>query len=206
MMFSLFFAFISSTLFVHAQVTVHRANINRLPLGTGPLGYAVVFTEPNSTNVGYAGIVNGLQPNLKATTCNATNGCGVHIHSGNSCRSFTTQGGHFYVNTSVVTSDPWVHARYSSDSSGKANFQGVLDIGTNAVDSKVFIGKKIGFCLSSVIVEATLHQLTLELFSPDENSPCGKWYPNWLRCDSKASFQWQQQKKASNHRHHKSHE
>jgi hypothetical protein len=85
--------------------------------------------------------VKGLQPNLTASTCNATNGCGVHIHNGTSCDSFLTQGGHYFVNNSVVTVDPWINARYSSDSAGKANFQGVLDIGTNKVDRKVFIGK-----------------------------------------------------------------
>jgi hypothetical protein len=140
MLLQLFVAFASSVVLVHATVTVYRANINKLPLGTGPLGFATVFTESDSNYVGYAGIVNGLQPNLTATTCNATNGCGVHIHNGFSCRTFLTQGAHYFVNSSVVTADPWINARYSSDSNGKANFQGVLDIGTNKVDRKVFIG------------------------------------------------------------------
>jgi hypothetical protein len=143
MLHQLFVAFISSAVVVHATVTVYRANINKLPLGTGPLGYASIFTESDSNYVGYAGIVMGLQPNLTAATCNATNGCGVHIQNGNSCRSFLTQGAHYFVNNSVVTVDPWINARYSSDSTGKANFQGVLDIGTNKVDSRVFIGKRI---------------------------------------------------------------
>jgi hypothetical protein len=120
----------------------YQVSLQRLAPGSGSLGFATIFTEynTNSTLVGYAGIVEGVEPNLRATTCNATNGCGVHIHNGTSCANTTTQGGHYWVKTGTVTSDPWVNARYSSDNTSKANFQGVLDIGTTDVNGRVFIG------------------------------------------------------------------
>jgi hypothetical protein len=89
--------------------------------------------------VGYAGIVSNLERNLLASTCNATNGCGVHIHSGRSCNNTTTQGGHYYDNTTVPI-DPWIEERYSSDTKGKANFQSILKIGSVDIEGRVFVG------------------------------------------------------------------
>ena len=91
--------------------------------------------------VGYAGIVSNLEPNLLALTCNATNGCGVHIHSGRSCNNTSTQGGHYYNNASVSV-DPWINERYSSDVRGKANFQSVVNMGSIDIEGRVFVGKR----------------------------------------------------------------
>jgi hypothetical protein len=120
----------------------YQVSLQRLAPGSGTLGFATIFTEYNTTStwVGYAGILEGVEPNLLAKTCNATNGCGVHIHNGTACTNTTTQGGHYWVKTGTVTVDPWINARYSSDSNGTANFQGVLDIGTTDVNGRVFIG------------------------------------------------------------------
>jgi hypothetical protein len=132
---------------VDAKVTTYRANIAPLP-GTGfnVTGFVSIFVDPDAAStIGYAGIVQGLQTNLVAKTCNATNGCGVHIHNGTSCTNTTTQGGHYFVKTNVVTVDPWINARYSSDTNGKANFYGLLNMGTTDVDGRVFVGTS---CLS----------------------------------------------------------
>ena len=102
-------------------------------------GFVTIFTEANKFTVGYAGIVSNLEANLLDSTCNATNGCGVHIHSGRSCNSTMTQGGHYYSNISVPV-DPWIDERYSSDSKGKANFQSILNIGSIDIEGRVFVG------------------------------------------------------------------
>lgn len=120
----------------------YQVSLQRLAPGSGAMGFATIFTEYNTTStlVGYAGIVEGVEPNLLAAFCNATNGCGVHIHNGTSCTNTTTQGGHYWVKTGTITVDPWINARYSSDTNGTANFQGVLDIGTTDVIGRVFVG------------------------------------------------------------------
>ena len=106
-------------------------------------GTVVVFTDKTMTKLGYAGILTGLNASLDGSTCSAaaSNGCGVHIHEGFSCDdNATLQGGHYYVNTTTVTADPWVDVSYSSDNTGKANFAGLVNIGTNNVDGRAFIG------------------------------------------------------------------
>jgi hypothetical protein len=112
------------------------SNLNN---ATAVAGFVTIFTETNKSIVGYAGVVSNLEPNLLASTCNATNGCGVHIHSGRSCNSTITQGGHYYNNISVPI-DPWIDERYSSDVAGKTNFQSVLNIGSVDIEGRAFIG------------------------------------------------------------------
>jgi hypothetical protein len=71
--------------------------------------------------------------------CTATNGCGVHIHTGFDCEDAAAQGGHYFEDP--VMADPWVEARYSSAADGKASFSGVVDIGaTDALDGRAFLG------------------------------------------------------------------
>lgn len=134
------FAVIHSLLAVAAgaqKYPSYRVVIAEIPgSGSGINGTAVVFTD--STTCGYAGIVQGLMPNLVALNCTATNGCGVHIHNGTSCNDTTTQGGHYFA--SPVTVDPWTESRYSSDANGTANFMGILDIGTDNVEGRPFLG------------------------------------------------------------------
>jgi hypothetical protein len=128
-------------------VIAYRVSIQPLSLSTtaaqAATGFATIFTDTSKLLVGYAGIVSNLEPNLLASTCNATNGCGVHIHSGRSCNSTSTQGGHYFNNASVVI-DPWINERYSSDTTGKANFQSVLNIGSVDVEGLVFVGTYSG--------------------------------------------------------------
>ena len=124
------------------QNVAYRASIKSLvpPSNVSTVnGFVTIFTESNKFTIGYAGIVSNLEANLLDSTCNATNGCGVHIHSGRSCNSTMTQGGHYYSNISVPV-DPWIDERYSSDSKGKANFQSILNIGSIDIEGRVFVG------------------------------------------------------------------
>ena len=140
--FPLFFTLVSQTTsIVHAQTIAYRVNIQPLTstLNLPATGFVTIFTESTNAIVGYAGIVKSLESNLLASTCNATNGCGVHIHSGKSCNSTATQGGHYYNNVTVPI-DPWIDERYSSDTTGKANFQAIVKMGTIDIEGRVFIG------------------------------------------------------------------
>jgi hypothetical protein len=128
------------TAVVNAKVTTYRATIGGID-GRNVSGFVSIFVDTSTNSrIGYAGIVEGLNRNNDARTCNATNGCGVHIHNGTSCTSTATQGGHYYVKTNTVPVDPWINARYSSDYNGKSNFDGLVNIGTREVDGRVFIG------------------------------------------------------------------
>ena len=129
---------------VFAQTVAYRVNIQPLTsvLNLPATGFATIFTDAATMNVGYAGIVTKLESNLLASTCNATNGCGVHIHSGKSCNSTATQGGHYY-NNMTVPIDPWIDERYSSNANGKANFQAIVQMGTIDIEGRVFVGTSI---------------------------------------------------------------
>ena len=48
-----------------------------------------------------------------AGSCVATNGCGLHVHSGESCDTAPLQGGHFY-DTEAYPVDPWRDVGYRS--------------------------------------------------------------------------------------------
>jgi hypothetical protein len=116
----------------------YRADI--VPLGNGTVsGTVYVKADPFHTgSLVYGGHLVGLQPNLAAETCNATNGCGVHIHAGYSCNSTATQLGHFF-NNQTVPSDPWANQRYSSNPDGVANFASHVELGTTDVNGRAFI-------------------------------------------------------------------
>ena len=67
------------------------------------------------------------------------NGCGVHIHNGTSCGNTTTQGGHYFV--SPVTIDPWIEARYKTNEFGLTLFADTINMGTDQINGRAFIGK-----------------------------------------------------------------
>jgi len=100
-----------------------------------------------STVISYGGFLTGVEANLGASTCTDENGCGVHIHAGLSCGTNTEQGGHLFA--APITTDPWVDERYSSDSSGNAQFAGVVDIGTTDLSGRAFVGTYVVplFCI-----------------------------------------------------------
>lgn len=107
-------------------------------IGSGVTGTADV-TAGSDGSIGYSGSATGLEANLEAADCTAKNGCGVHIHGGTSCTDKASQGEHYFVNP-PVTSDPWTEERYSSDASGKGVFAGSVNIGTDDVVGRAFIG------------------------------------------------------------------
>jgi hypothetical protein len=123
------------------ETIAYRAAIKPLSsTSTTPAeGFVTIFTESVKSVIGYSGIITKLEPNLLASTCTALNGCGIHIHAGRSCFNFTTQGPHYWINTTFPI-DPWIKERYSSDASGKANFQSIIKIGSVDIEGRLFMG------------------------------------------------------------------
>ena len=126
---------------------VYKATITPIPgVDTSVSGSVVVFADRmDGTTVGYGGHVTGLQANLDATNCPATNGCGVHIHSGMGCEDSAAQGGHYFADP--VTSDPWVTAQYSSDAEGMTTFASSVEMGTIDLEGHAFVGKLLSCIL-----------------------------------------------------------
>jgi len=127
----------------------YHATITPIPGVDSPVsGTVVVFTNTaDGTTVGYGGHVTGLQPGLEASSCTATNGCGVHIHSGMGCEDSAAQGGHYF--TDPVMVDPWITAQYSSDADGSTKFAAALEMGTVDVEGRAFVvhaedGSRVG--------------------------------------------------------------
>merc|ERR1712106_999513 len=70
---------------------------------SGVTGGITLYTT--GTKVIGAGHADGLEASLAdssagGTSCTATNGCGVHVHSGTACTDTATQGGHYYTGSS----------------------------------------------------------------------------------------------------------
>jgi hypothetical protein len=135
--------------------TTYRATISPLPnnvIGSEVSGFVVLHTKKDSNDdgnstssssyLGYAGMIEGIEMNLTTASCTLPNGCGVHVHSGNSCDNTTTQGGHYYNNLTLDV-DPWIEERYytSTDgSNGTSTFSGLLHIGSTDIEGRVFLG------------------------------------------------------------------
>ena len=89
-------------------------------------------------------------------------GCGVRIRTGTSCADTTTIGGLYYEDT--VLSDPWTNERYSaSEVTTRAgfydgDFQGLIEIGTTAIEGRVFVCKYRYY--TSVCVHPSVYALT----------------------------------------------
>jgi hypothetical protein len=173
-----------SSLFVlvSSETISYRARI--LPLSnvsdTPTHGIVTIFTDASSSLIGYAGIVKQVEPNLLASTCNATNGCGVHIHSGRSCYNSSLQGGHYFNSVSTPV-DPWIDERYSSDVTGKANFQSIIQIGSVDIEGRAFVGT---FTSVEVSEKFQLNIFTLLIFVATCNffiySALHEWHQNRL--------------------------
>lgn len=127
-----FFATVSAA----SAMEAYMAMIMPLP-GHSAEGTTIVMVEEGSTSVFYGGHVTGLESSLDASTCDAMNGCGLHLHVGSSCENVTTQGGHLY----ETDEDPWLEARHSTSAEGELLDGAWLEIGTNDVNGKVVIGK-----------------------------------------------------------------
>merc|ERR1712071_70729 len=89
-----------------------------------PLG-----TDSNYT-ISYGGF-------LQDTPANCI-GCGVHIHTGRSCKDDSAQQGHYFVDP--VLADPWnSDTVYKSDKNGDSDYSGMVKMGTNDVDGHAFV-------------------------------------------------------------------
>lgn len=87
----------------------------------------------------FYGQAKGLEPSIASflldsdanDNCTATNGCGVHVHSGTGCGSSEEQQGHLFA-TEV---DPWLLVGYTStDDTGTTSFVDCVQDGINATD------------------------------------------------------------------------
>ena len=120
-------------------ISTYRATIAALPNATVPNVSGTVVAFQDGTAIGYGGFLEGLESDLYASTCDAMNGCGVHVHEGTSCESTDTQGPHYY-NTTALDVDPWLEAKYSSDANGDAVFSGVVMARATDLDNRAFVG------------------------------------------------------------------
>lgn len=107
--------------------------------GSNVDGRVTVETTGDGSTLIYVGSLFGVTPNLNTPDCQATNGCGAHIHDGFSCDNADTQGGHLFV--SPIVDDPWVDKRWVSGNAGNARFADGIAIGTNDLQGKPFVGK-----------------------------------------------------------------
>jgi len=120
-----------------SEVTTGVTEASLTDLSSTGVSGSVTIIVSGSVVVG-AGSASGLEASLSDTTnCTATNGCGVHVHSGSGCTDTTTQGGHYFSGSS----DPWAYIRYSSTTAaGAANFCfAVTSTGATAVQGKAFL-------------------------------------------------------------------
>jgi len=140
--FLVYLAFLSS---MHADGMIgYMASIE--PIGDSTVSGTAVVVTMQDGSLFYGGSITGLEANLEASSCDATNGCGFHIHSGSSCEDTVSQEGHYYEN---LDDDPWVTAQYSSDADGEAMVGELIDIGTTDVSGRAFLvhaedGSRIG--------------------------------------------------------------
>jgi len=146
------YCFLTVTCFAkELETNVYQATISEIDGAFSSIsGTVTVFApqnEPYLGYVGYGGFLMNAPSNLDKDNCTATNGCGVHIHSGNSCANSDAEGGHYYVDP--VSSDPWGEEKYSSDMMGSGTFSSLVFIGGDDVEGRAFIvhaedGSRIG--------------------------------------------------------------
>lgn len=117
---------------------------------TSPLGDSMVDSETTAMIMGdvicYMGSARMLEADLSSIhgdtngmDCQATNGCGVHVHAGTDCTNSTTQMGHYY-NADILNADPWAIIGYTStDSDGNAGYVGCVSTGETTFLGKAFI-------------------------------------------------------------------
>lgn len=87
----------------------------------------------------------GLEPNIDSylmtdgTDCTSQNGCGLHVHSGDSCHDTDAQGGHYY-NADSYNVDPWLDIGYLyTDSNGSAYHADCVTTGETVYADHAFL-------------------------------------------------------------------
>lgn len=123
----------------HSIYKVFHAPLRELD-NSGVNGDVAIFVRKNGLlGVGYA---YGLEPNLinanylfGGENCTAANGCGVHVHAGDSCAP-DRQGGHFF--SGAV--DPWLVIGYPRSSDiGNATFEFIIEDPATDIAGRPFI-------------------------------------------------------------------
>lgn len=120
------------------------ANVEPFPNNSTASGRVVVVAGLDTTKDSAAtngqvcvfGFAQGLETGLLSARfaggedCNATNGCGVHIHAGTNCSTTDAQGPHYYNTT--ISKDPWLVVAYPlTTGSGGTYFAQCVDTGLN---------------------------------------------------------------------------
>jgi hypothetical protein len=96
-------------------------------------GMVAVFSD--ASMVGFSAMLKGLEPSLSDCS-GATNGCGIHIHTGTDCFDAASQGGHYFMGAM----DPWKDIRYTTNAMGIAYKSDVLEIGTDDLIGRAVVG------------------------------------------------------------------
>jgi hypothetical protein len=124
---------------------------NVMKTETAPLGDSSVTAEitavagiKEASEICFFGKAAGLERDLVSfaadpvgTDCTAVNGCGVHVHSGESCVNTMMQGGHYY----STVDDPWVTPGYlTTDAEGSsAIFFECVSTGETEFEGRAFL-------------------------------------------------------------------
>ena len=104
-----------------AKQTVNVDQATLTPLAeAAAFGEVKTYTFADTGTVVFLGSVTGAEADLTPENCVAKNGCGVHVHSGDSCKNSTTQGGHFY--DASLSPDPWSDVQYYTNTDGAGDF------------------------------------------------------------------------------------
>jgi hypothetical protein len=112
-------------------------------------GMVAVFSD--ASLVGFSAMLKGLEPSRSDCSA-ATNGCGIHIHTGKDCFDAASQGGHYFKGDT----DPWEDIRYTTNAMGVAYKSEVLEIGTDDLIGRAVVGTQRILC---VIFYFALHHV-----------------------------------------------
>jgi hypothetical protein len=112
-------------------------------------GMVAVFSD--ASMVGFSAMLKGLEPSRSDCSA-ATNGCGIHIHTGTDCFDAASQGGHYFKGDT----DPWKDIRYTTNAMGVAYKSEVLEIGTDDLIGRAVVGTQRILC---VIFYFALHHV-----------------------------------------------
>jgi hypothetical protein len=145
---------------VKGAVTAHRltssTNLDTIEFPLNDLICFYVTGHSLSPNT-----VSFLVENSTTQDCNVTNGCGVHVHTGTSCESATTQMGHYY-NNQTFRIDPWILTNYhTTDQHGRTSAAHCVATGEMSFQGRTFIlHEKNGVRVACGLLESSLSSLS----------------------------------------------
>lgn len=146
----LLFAYVAAVAEAAVPAFTYKAVIKMIPgMPSNVTGTAIVFSIDGESTLGYAGMIDGLNPSSidACTIAGAPDGCGVHLHSGFTCEN-AMQGENYFA--PPVSKDPWTGERYgyvttattNSTTPTSASFAGIVDVGSaSQLSGRAFVGK-----------------------------------------------------------------